>query len=877
MVRSGVFISSGLLKVGSFMGRWVRFAVSFIVLLFALDLAFNGVSVLPALGSTFNPGVGVWTVAAQSALPQTGTFNFASMPGQGSVVFAKSGVPSLQSSTVPGLFFEEGVVQARFRLFEMDLFRREGSGELSQLLGASALPTDRLELELGLRRTAVADWSLVRRNDPTVAKDIIAFTNGINAEMTALEHAHALPVQFKLLGYAPKPWTPVDTFVIEGDLTQMLDYSLAPIDYALLVKSLGYRTAMTLYPVIAPDHQSPYDVGPYTKLPPAPIPQRIPDTSPGPALQGSSSPPSATKGATSATLASYVRSSGGSSNLVKASLALLSQASRQLPYMISLGPNSNNWAVEASRTASGHALLAGDPHLEQRLPAIWYQLSAVAPGLRFSGVSVPGLPGVLIGTNGSIAWSETNTQNQSTMFYHEVTLPSRPNEYFWRGGWHAMHILHYKIPVRRVGYVPFTVRLSVHGPILTQEGATLSVDWTGAVPNLDIASLMGIFQAKNFSEFRSALSTWSAPTQNFVFADDHGNVGLISAGLYPIVNAARPWLPLDGSGSEDIVGTIPYSQIPHAYDPPTGYVFSANQREVLPRYPYFIGTSLDFFANGYRADTINAYLAAHPHMTVAQMVKLQGSVFDSLAAEIVPKIRAAIAQYGATNGVSAARLTSVSDVLGRWNDQMTVHSTAASIWWLTWTNYLTDVFGPLWARHHVPASRSAALKVGPQSAALDEVLEAATLAKTSTLPSVVGQPSTTLPALLDRAVAQATSSLTHRFGAVINTWQWGRLHTRYFPSLTKSPGLGYGPRASSGDLWTVNAADGGLQSSQGPSWRMIVEPGVEAKGVYPGGQSENPLSPWYENEVNTWWNLHYIPVAFSTAPNDRLATWTIRP
>ncbi|MGC8480583.1 MAG: penicillin acylase family protein, partial [Acidimicrobiales bacterium] len=605
------------------MRRWLRFAISFVVLLFALDLAFNGVSVLPALGSTFNPGAGVWTVAAQAALPRTGVFSFASMPGTGTVTFAKSGVPSLEASSVPGVFFEEGVVQARFRLFEMDLFRREGSGELSQLLGASALPTDRLELELGLRRTAIADWALVRRTSPGVARDIIAYTNGINAEMTRLERAHALPVQFKLLGYTPKPWTPVDTFVIEGDLTQMLDYSLAPIDYELLVKSLGYRTAMTLYPVIAPDHQSPYDVGPYTKLPPAPITHAIPDTSPGPALGKGATPPSATAGATNATLASYVRTSHDRGGLAKAALSLLSQASQQLPYLISLGPNSNNWAVDASRSATGHALLAGDPHLEQRLPAIWYQLSAVAPGLRFSGVSVPGLPGVLIGTNGSIAWSETNTQNQSTMFYREVTSPSRPNEYFWRGAWHAMHILHYKIPVRRVGYVPFTVRLTVHGPIMTQEGATLSVDWTGAIPNVNIAALVGIIRAQNFAQFQSALASWTAPTQNFVFADDHGNVGLISAGLYPIVNAPRPWLPLDGSGSQDIVGTIPYSQIPHAYDPPTGYVFSANQREVLPSYPYFVGTTLDFFANGYRADTINAYLAAHPHMTVTQMIALQ--------------------------------------------------------------------------------------------------------------------------------------------------------------------------------------------------------------------------------------------------------------
>ena len=207
-----------------------------------------------------------------------------------------------------------------------------------------------------------------------------------------------------------------------------------------------------------------------------------------------------------------------------------------------------------------------------------------------SGVSVPGLPGVLIGHNRHIAWSLTDTQNQATLFYTEQTSKTRPGQYFWDGAWRRMRQVHYTIAVRGAAAQRLTVDLTVHGPIMTQAGQTTSVDWMGNVPSPDLAVLLAINTAHDWAQFHAALADWRAPTQNFVYADDRGHIGAISAGYYPVVRRGQPWLPMPGTGADDVAGVIPYPAIPQAYDPPGHVLATANQRPVGPSYPYYIGT-----------------------------------------------------------------------------------------------------------------------------------------------------------------------------------------------------------------------------------------------------------------------------------------------
>jgi penicillin amidase len=197
---------------------------------------------------------------------------------------------------------------------------------------------------------------------------------------------------------------------------------------------------------------------------------------------------------------------------------------------------------------------------------------------------------------------------------------------------------------------------------------------------------------------------------------------------------------------------------------------------------------------------------------------------------------------------------------------MAADSAAAAIWWTFWSRYLHDTFDPWWSASQVPSGTFDSLRVGPDQPSLDEDLESWTLHDPSnpafTPPGAAGR---TAAQVMRRAFTEAVAKLRGRFGPDVSTWRWGRLHTREFSSLAEIPGLGYGPRAAGSDLWTVNAASGEFHSDSGPSWRMIVDWGSgKAEGVYPGGQSENPASSWYETDVNAWWNGRYFPLYGAT-------------
>ena len=287
-----------------------------------------------------------------------------------------------------------------------------------------------------------------------------------------------------------------------------------------------------------------------------------------------------------------------------AAASVLDQLSQLLPNQIHHFPDSNAWAANGPAVAGAsadqpRALLGGDPHLPQTLPSVWYEVALSAPGYQAAGVSVPGVPGVLLGHNAHIAWSLTDTQNSATFYYKEQV---RGSQYYWNGAWRPLTVVHYSIPVRGGATRQLTVDITAHGPIISQAGQTMAVDWMGNVPSDDVAALFGVNTAATFAQFKAALAGWHAPTQNFVYADTAGNIGVIAPGYYPQVPAGcQPWLPMPGTGACDITGVIPYQAVPQAYDPPSHLIATDNQRPVSGDYPYYVGTALDFYDPGYRA------------------------------------------------------------------------------------------------------------------------------------------------------------------------------------------------------------------------------------------------------------------------------------
>jgi penicillin amidase len=392
----------------------------------------------------------------------------------------------------------------------------------------------------------------------------------------------------------------------------------------------------------------------------------------------------------------------------------------------------------------------------------------------------------------------------------------------------------------------------------------------GALSSTDGEALLEVLKATDFSQFRSALSLWTAPTQNFVYADDQGNIGMISPGYYPVVKSGAPWLPLPGTGQSDIIGSIPYAAVPQVYDPPDHIVFSANQRPVGNNYPYYIGTTWNFFDDGYRADETYAELTARLQLIVQDMERMQNSTRDYLAGLIVPELLKTLQTASLSSSAQQAET-----LLHDWNENMDVSSPAASVWWTFWTHYMADTFQPWWNAYHVPVAAHPDLAVQPGQTSLDEDLEAWTLHDHNnvafSLPNGTRRDASTV---MLQAFQESIGELSKTLGNDPTQWQWGRLHTREITSLFGAEALSYGPRASGGDDSTLNVAGGALMSSDdptlmpsvhGPSWRMIVDWGSrQAEGVYPGGQDENPASPWYENEIAAWWSGHYYPMIDGT-------------
>jgi penicillin amidase len=843
--------------------RVIRVLVPLLVSAVLLGVLAVGYGPVPPLGPALDPGRGVWTSASGAALPTSGTLTLPGLAHPVQVSFSGHGVPSVRAADSRDLFLALGYLHAKFRLAEMDLERRLGEGRLAQLAGPSAVGSDKFELRLGLLRTAQQEWAQLPKSSPA-AQALVGYARGVNDYLAQTRQDGQWPALFSLAGVYPANWTPVDSLIIQGDLTQELDFTATPLDYALLDRTLGTARTMSWFPILPPNQQHPYDPGPYHTVGLAPIPGQ-------PAL-------TATHQTATATPRRIPQAEAA------AAAALLAQVAALPAGQVHGGPDSNAWAANGPLVAGHRAMLAGDPHLPQTIPSIWYQVALAAPGLDVSGVSVPGLPSVLLGHNQHIAWSLTDTQNQAVLFYTERTSQSRPGQYFWDGAWRRMRQVHYTIPVRGGGTIPLTVDITVHGPILTRAGQTTAVDWMGSIPSPDLAVMLAVNRASDWAQFHAALANWHAPAQNFVYADDRGNIGAISAGYFPQVRQGDPWLPMPGTGADDVAGVIRYSAVPQVYDPPGHVVATANQRPVGDSYPYYIGTTANFFDPGYRAGQIYATLLGRRGMSPASFAAVQGNVTDPLALRMVPKLLAALrspAKHGAKLTVPEQQ---AAHLLNAWSGSMTAGSAAAAVWWTFWTNYLGAVFQPWWNRAAVPVHKDwPGLHVSPEGQfSLDEVLEQWTLAdphnRAFTAP---GGHRRTAPQVMRTAFGTAVAQLASKLGGAPASWAWGRLHSREFPSLTQADALGYGPRASGGDSWTVNAAYGYPVSRSGPSWRMIVQwtgrGRYSAEGIYPGGQSENPASPWYEDQVADWWNLRYLPMPSAAGTTPGVIRWKLVP
>lgn len=507
--------------------------------------------------------------SAQTAAPKAEE-SVARLPGLKKAVKVRRderGIPYVEAEDESDLYFAQGYVTASDRLFQMDLFRRSARGELSEIFGKATIEEDKRRRTYGFKQVAEAT---VAQSDPRARAVLEAYAAGVNAYIDSLDDK-GLPLEFQLLGYRPRHWTPADSAAVGKNFAETLS-STWTLDIA--------RAA-------------------FAKLPPEKRAALFPEASPLDVLVVGTDD----KQKKNSTPAKRTSSLPVQSNLreLLSELSAIQQTEERTRARIGLNAEdraaSNNWVVSGKRTVSGKPLLANDPHLPPSAPSVWYMIHLSAPGLRVAGVTAAGAPGVIIGHNERIAWGLTNLGPDVQDVYRETFDSQNPLRYQTPTGWRDAEVRREEIKVRKsflgteTEAVTHEVTITRNGPIVLRNGAdAYALRWTALAPEAtEFKAFYGLNRARNWKEFQEALKDYGGATQNFIYADVDGHIGYYGAGQIPIRSSGDGSVPYDGTkGEGEWKGFIPFAELPHVYDPPSGIIVTANSRVVGTSYPHFL-------------------------------------------------------------------------------------------------------------------------------------------------------------------------------------------------------------------------------------------------------------------------------------------------
>ncbi|MEF2290600.1 penicillin acylase family protein [Virgibacillus dokdonensis] len=496
------------------------------------------------------------------------------------VITDANGVPKIQAQNEHDLYAAQGYVQAQYRLFQMEMSRRQASGTISEVAGEAAVDQDKYFRTLGLRRAAEKSYDLYSDE----AKEVLeAFAKGVNAYMQQAKEDNTLPIEFKLMGFEPEKWTPLDSLTIGKYMAFDLGghWEQQAFNYYLL-QQFGEEKAYELfpsYPQEKPVIMKEKYVSVKDKLSQAIIP---------PAFNG-----------------------------------------------------SNNWVVSGEKTASGFPMLANDPHLGLATPSIWIQMQLQTETQQVSGVIFAGVPGIILGHNEQIAWGVTNTGPDVQQLYLEKRKPYSKATFLFEGEWEKASIIQEPIAVKDGATIDYEVVETRHGPVISEfvedsgEENVLSLKWTALEATTELEAILQINKAKNWESFEKGLEKFLAPAQNFVFASKSGTIAYKANGNIPVYeNGKDALLPLPGWQREnEWRGYIPFDELPIMINPEKGYIATANNKITTEDYPYHIS---NVWAQPYRYERIAEVLESVEEITVQGMQDLQMDSFNMQAKELTP-------------------------------------------------------------------------------------------------------------------------------------------------------------------------------------------------------------------------------------------------
>lgn len=727
----------------------------------------------------------------------------------GTVVIARDadGVPRITAGGERDAYFGLGFVHAQDRLWQMDFHRRLGSGRLSEVVGKRALPIDRIMRTLGLRRLARKSFAMLSRDARAAVE---AYTAGVNAYLDT--RSGAWPIEFYLLRYRPQAWQPADSLLWGRMMAMRLGRNWHG-------EALRARLA--------------------ARLPAARLDELWPAAANVPTVLSSILPDEST------------------ADLARAARAAMTDA--LLPVQA-----SNSWVVSGRNTASGKPLLAGDPHLGFSAPNLWYLARMEAPGFLRVGATVPGVPFLLLGHNGRIAWSFTNAPSDTQDLFIERVAPNSPDKYLTPEGARRFTVRKEIIKVRDEPDVVLNVRRTRHGPVISDVRRDLLRNAKGGhvlalaavalrEDDRTAEALYRMGAANGWAGFRKALRDFHSPHQSITYADSGGNIAYLAPGRIPVRKSGNGQAPVPGwTGTHDWTGFIPFEDLPQAVNPPSGRIVSANQRITMSDYPYLFGEG---WAPGYRARRVHQLLDGGARRSPRDMARIQTDIVSLMARDLLPLMLGVRPEDELGDRAVA--------MLRRWDASMNRNRPEPLIFtaWMRELNraVFADELGPDFAdfwRLRPLLIRSV-------------LTEKRHWCDDSTTPD---RESCNIQ--LARSLSAALGWLAARYGDDPAAWRWGNAHRAIFqhPVLRHVPTLGLLARIDipvDGGALTLNRANMRI-SDRGSPFAAVHGAGYRAiydlsdldssRFIQATGQSGNPLSGRYHDLAERWRDGKYLQI-----------------
>jgi penicillin amidase len=819
----------------------LRVGAPAIVLGAGLYAGFRPIGELPPLGGLLDPLHGVWAVAAEPDLP-AGTERLPSLGESVRVVFDDRAVPHIFAGNVADAVRALGYLHARFRLFQMEVQTRATTGRLTEWFGPVALGADQRQRELGLARSAELEIASLDP-DGRLSMLLLAYAEGVNARIDQLS-ARDLPLEYRLLNRQPARWEPVNTLYLLRRMGYTLAYLPDERTRERVAALVGPDAAAALVPINSPIQEP---IVPSPRAPRVDV-SRLPPPAPPQAMTGdgrTTAPPD-DRGGVAGVSGSWLLPGGGLSGQGRGRAA------------------SNNWVVAPWRTADGHALLAGDPHLDLSLPSIWFEAHlVVADTLDVYGVSFPGAPLVVIGFNRDVAWSFTNTGADVLDFYQEeLDQSERPSRYRMDGAWHPLdsRIEEYRGTDGRV-LATDTIYFTHRGPVVREGGRALSLRWTVLEGDGAVEALWDASRARSVIGWLSAMERFRVPIQNGVVADRTGDIAVLAPGWYPERPGGRDGMTIrDGTRSaNDWQGELVPSRYPYARNPAQGYLASANQQPIDPAVdPVYLGAN---WPSPWRALRINQLLRADSSLTPDDLRAFQTDPGSPHADWFVPAFLQAVARE-TTVGRASVETQAAAALLGEWDRRYTPDNERAVLFEMA----MDALEAALWDEL-VPGGGEGRRTYTPSGAVLAGLLRDSLSGwwDDRRTPNLRETRDAVLAASLEAGYRRARE--THGDPAA-GGWRWGDVRFQNIHHLLRLPALSRLRIPVQGGPDLINPSNGG--GTFGASWRMVVQLGrdIRAWGVYPGGQSGNPMSRWYDDRIDTWSAGALDSLPFPRAPGD---------